>query len=95
MQYLNTLLINRWFYVQTIIPSIKSHLSNLKSKIQIDANSFGTLALSSAIQLQRFETLEFQISSETSQEYEVQAGSTISLIVVGECGSFTIMNINL
>jgi len=80
---------HRQFSLETIIPSVKEPLANLKSTIEVDPNSHGTLTISSSIQLQRFETLELKISSTTGESYQILSGSTISLVVIGMYVLFT------
>ena len=57
---------------------------SLQTMAQIDGNSEQTLMISGSAYFQRFYTLRTHISSEDDGAYNVMAGSTLSVVIIGK-----------
>uniref|UniRef100_A0A7M5UGM1 Uncharacterized protein n=1 Tax=Clytia hemisphaerica TaxID=252671 RepID=A0A7M5UGM1_9CNID len=79
------LLSSRWFSLQAVRVNSGERLSNLKATTRIDPQVEGTLGISSILQLEHFDSLKFEITSEDNgNDFTVEAGSLISLLRIGD-----------
>lgn len=54
------------------------------SLVRLDTNRMGTLIVSGTVPLRKFDNIQFKVSSSDSDQYSIMAGSTVSLVVLGE-----------
>uniref|UniRef100_A0A7M5VAC8 Protocadherin Fat 4 n=1 Tax=Clytia hemisphaerica TaxID=252671 RepID=A0A7M5VAC8_9CNID len=82
---INPSIIPRWFSLQAVRVNSGERLSNLKATTRIDPQVEGTLGISSILQLEHFDSLKFEITSEDNgNDFTVEAGSLISLLRIGD-----------